>query len=107
MAFDEILHDLIKRDGVELKDLADAAGIAVSSLGNYIKGKRYPDYKTIVLIAEYFGVTTDFLLEYQPKLSIGNDENKLLRVYRKLTEEQKELYIKQGMIYITQNKKDA
>lgn len=31
-------------------------------MSQYETGKRQPDYKTLLKVAEYFGVTTDYLL---------------------------------------------
>jgi transcriptional regulator with XRE-family HTH domain len=33
-----------------------------SSIANYESGLRNPDYDTLIKIANYFGVTTDYLL---------------------------------------------
>jgi len=47
----------IERDG-----LAKAIGITYHALSKYETNEREPDYQTIRKIAEYFGVSTDYLL---------------------------------------------
>ncbi len=42
--------------------LAHDLGVAQNTLSNWEKGNREPDLSTIVKIAEYFDVTTDYLL---------------------------------------------
>ncbi len=43
-------------------DVAKATGIDQRSLSNYETGKTNPDSYTIILLAEYFGVSCDYLL---------------------------------------------
>ena len=43
-------------------DVASATGIDQRSLSNYETGKTLPDALTIVRLAEYFGVSCDYLL---------------------------------------------
>ena len=43
-------------------DVANATGIDQKTLSNYETGKTNPDSYAIVKLAEFFGVTTDYLL---------------------------------------------
>lgn len=43
-------------------DVANATGIDQRSLSNYETGKTLPDALTIVRLADFFGVTCDYLL---------------------------------------------
>ena len=45
-------------------DVANATGIDQKTLSNYETGKTNPDSFSIIKLAEFFGVTTDFLLGY-------------------------------------------
>jgi transcriptional regulator with XRE-family HTH domain len=44
------------------KDLADFLGITTSAYGFYEQGKRQPDQDTLNKLADYFNVSTDYLL---------------------------------------------
>ena len=44
------------------KDIANAIGVSVQAYSNYEVGKREPDLDTVIRLAEYFGVTADYLL---------------------------------------------
>lgn len=44
------------------KELANIIGIDPSTIANYEVGSRSPDYFTLVKIADYFGVSTDYIL---------------------------------------------
>ncbi len=43
-------------------DVANATGIDQKTLSNYETGKTNPDSEAIILLADFFGVTTDYLL---------------------------------------------
>jgi transcriptional regulator with XRE-family HTH domain len=87
------------------KQLAEALNLFPSALGNYIQGTREPDYDTLVRMADYFHMSTDYLLGRFQKATLSRDEEQLLHVFRSLTQEQKEFYLEQGQIFIRQNKK--
>lgn len=55
------LRDLRLQKGLTQEQLSDALGIGRSALAMYESGQRIPRYKTIDTIADYFGVTTDYL----------------------------------------------
>ena len=56
---------LVKR--VSHDALAKYLGVSRQAVGQYTQGRSAPDWKTIVKMAQYFGVTTDYLLglEYE------------------------------------------
>ncbi|MBE7030634.1 MAG: helix-turn-helix transcriptional regulator [Ruminococcaceae bacterium] len=58
------LRDL--REDLDLRqiDVANATGIDQKTLSNYETGKTNPDSYSIIKLAEFFGVTTDYLLGY-------------------------------------------
>ena len=58
----EKLKELRKSKGISLKELGNVIGVAESTMSLYENGKREPDYETLLKIAEYFGVTVDYLL---------------------------------------------
>lgn len=58
----EKLKELRKAKGISLKELGSIVGAAESTMSLYENGKRQPDYETLLKLAEYFGVTVDYLL---------------------------------------------
>ena len=93
MQFGDILRGLLEQDGISQKQLADALNLAPSTLGNYIRGLREPDFATLSRIADYFGVTADFLLGRRPPEGLSHEEEELLRLYRALLAQGKRLYL--------------
>lgn len=66
MEFHERLRYLIDCEEMKIKDLAAKLHLAPSTLGNYVQGTREPDYDTLRRIADYFGVSIDYLLGHEP-----------------------------------------
>lgn len=60
--FAERLKEARKSCGLKQSDVAEHLGILVRSYQYYEGGKRRPDYETLVTLADYFDVTTDYLL---------------------------------------------
>lgn len=54
------------REDLDLRqiDVAKATGIDQKTLSNYETGKTNPDSYSIIKLAEFFQVTTDYLLGY-------------------------------------------
>jgi len=48
--------------GLSLRALAKELNIHFSTLGSYEQGRRNPDVETLVRLASYYGVSTDYLL---------------------------------------------
>jgi len=48
-------------------DMAEMMGITQQAYSNYEAGRREPDYKALTKLANFFNVTTDYLL--------GNNDN--------------------------------
>lgn len=66
----ERLRELRKSKGISLKELGAIVGVAESTMSLYESGKRQPDYETLLKLAEYYGVTVDYLLR-------GSEEEQL------------------------------
>ena len=56
------LHQLRTERNITLKTLAEHLGVTVRTITNYENGSREPNIATIIALADYFGVTTDYLL---------------------------------------------
>lgn len=110
MKLGEILKELLDLHGITQKQLAEALALSPSALGNYIQGTREPDYGTLIRIADYFCVTTDYLLDHpaasdHPHKKAAHREELLLHIFRSLTGEQQDFYLEQGQIFLRQNRK--
>ena len=78
MKFGEILKELLEQHNLSQKRLAESLDMSPSALSNYIQGTREPDYNTLIRIADYFDVTTDFLLNHPHELTLSHNEELLL-----------------------------
>ena len=105
MKLKKTLKQLLDLHDTTQKQLAEALSLSPSALGNYIQGTREPDYGTLIRIADYFHVTTDFLLDHCQTPAVSHDEELLLHIFRALTAEQQEFYLEQGQICLRQNRK--
>lgn len=56
------INKLLAQKNVMQKELADHLGIQHNTISYYLKGERVPDHEKLVAIAEYFNVSTDYLL---------------------------------------------
>lgn len=56
------LQESRNRKNLKQKEVAAHLEIAVRSYQNYEGGQRQPDFDTLVAIADYLEVTTDYLL---------------------------------------------
>ena len=62
MNFAERLAMLRKAKGAPLKEVAGYLQVAVSTMSNYETGAHQPDFDTLCKLADYYGVSTDYLL---------------------------------------------
>ena len=69
----EILKSLRKAKGYNnAMDFCEAAGISYSTYQNYEAGKRLPTAEILMQIADFYGVTTDYLLGREKQETLPN-----------------------------------
>lgn len=91
LTFGERLGDLISAAGINQAQLEKETGIKQSSISEYINGRkggikdRAPDCATIIALANYFSVSTDYLLG-QTKITTQNADIKAICTYTGLSE---------------------
>ncbi len=86
---DKMCNDMWKEGTI-----ADYLGITQQSVNRYEKQKFEPDIGTLILLADYFETTVDYLIGHTPSgaagLELSKEEWALLRDYRGLDEGEKE-----------------
>lgn len=101
MNFGDKLRILIEDKDMTQKELAAQLNIAPSTVSSYVQNTREPDFETLKKTADYFQVTTDYLLGYKSNHSkTTSQEDDLLRVFRQLSDEQKDICIEQCKAFI-------
>lgn len=60
--FGEILHELRRDKRLSQKQLAQILYVTTGTVSNYENDHHLPDVDKLILLADYFGVTTDYLL---------------------------------------------
>ncbi|MDE6844814.1 MAG: helix-turn-helix domain-containing protein [Lachnospiraceae bacterium] len=75
MEFGELLATLRKERGVLQKEVATYLNVTVATISNYEKGVHSPDLDTLILLADFFDVSTDYLLRrtnYKSSINVLN-----------------------------------
>jgi len=70
----ERLKSLRKEKNITQKKLSDEINVSASTIGLYEQGRRTPDNETLTKIADYFEVTTDYLLGRTNQKYFSQDE---------------------------------
>lgn len=63
MEFGKLLANLRKEKGVLQKEVATYLNMTVATVSNYEKGVHLPDLNTLIMLADFFDVSTDYLLQ--------------------------------------------
>lgn len=78
--FQKILLELIRTDcGNSQKTLSDKTGIPTSTVNSWCKGKSEPNSAQLVVLADFFDVSTDYLLGREPTEHSSLEKRKELR----------------------------
>lgn len=60
--FGELLAELRKDKGLSQRELGHIIHVSVGTISNYETSVHFPDIEKLVNLADFFGVTTDYLL---------------------------------------------
>ena len=116
-----MLKSLRLETGLTRADLSRAVNINQGTLANYENEIRQADYKTLIILAEYFDVSVDYLLgresmanettnqvsaEHYPK-PLSQTEKQLLSCFRNLSSDSREIVLNlaKNLNELTENKK--
>lgn len=67
------LKELRLNKGISQKEIADYLGVTVASYSLYERGNREPNVATLKKIAEYYGVSLDYLTENTDYFYVGSN----------------------------------
>lgn len=105
MKFHKRLRNLIEENDITQKKLAADLNIAASTVSSYVQGVREPDFSILLRLADYFHVSTDYLLGYSTQQKVNPSDHELLQLFHSLLPEQKEIYLEQGKAFLRWNRK--
>lgn len=77
----EIFEQLLQKHGVSAYRVSKEAGVTQTALSNWKNGRNTPSTATLQKIADYFGVTIDYLMtgkddsEKEPKLNSKDEKD--------------------------------
>lgn len=97
--FAKNLSYYINKHNVEQKEIAETIGVAPSTFNEWVKAKKYPRIDRIEKLANYFGILKSDLIEEHKSedtlrtISITNDEQKLLDLFRMVPENQQQMVL--------------
>ena len=69
------IKDLRQKNNMSQDNIANLLHINRTTLTKWETGKHNPDIDTVIFLAEYFGVTTDYLLGVESKTNPNTDKN--------------------------------
>jgi len=94
MDFGDRLRWLIEENDLTQKQLASMLEIPPTTLNNYVIRQSEPDFAMLKRIAIHFDVSTDYLLDHHSQ-ETNESEERMLRAFRKLPNEQQRVILEQ------------
>ncbi len=101
MSINERLRQVIEAKGMTVKSFAEAVGIPLRSVHNYLSGEREPSADVLIKIAQAMSVNLNWLLLNQDEMFFGGSQNQtlnadeiaLLERYRETTKSGKNILL--------------
>ena len=82
MSLANILIAKRRNKGVTQDELANHLGVTKGAVSKWENGNAFPDIMLLPIIAEYFAITIDQLMNHSPRLS----ESEIVKIYTRLAE---------------------
>lgn len=60
--FAERLKDLRCKNGITQAALGKMLGVRQDAISTYERGRNYPEVRNLIILADYFGVSIDYLV---------------------------------------------
>lgn len=99
--FIEIFNDLLEEKELNRKQFAEQSGIPYTTVIGWTNLNRLPDYNALIRIADFFHCSLDYLTGRQDEfgniyssVEVSKAERTLLKNFRKLQPENKDLTVK-------------
>ena len=96
MKFSERLADLMAENGLNKLSFAKKIGVSDRVVGSWVKEESAPKLESAIVVAEYFGVSLDYLsgrsdvreigTKKEPALEVSENGREMLRLYERLPE---------------------
>ena len=87
MKLSQVLNSLMAETNVSAYKISKETGISDRLIGYWKKGEKMPSAENLLTIANYFGISVDYLLTGEDKIKpVANDELELLTYYKELPE---------------------
>lgn len=87
MTISQRIFTVLKEKQLKQKDMSDYTGISTSAISAWNKNNTNPAAESLSTIADFLEVSLDYLLTGEEKSSsLTNDEQELLKYYKKLPE---------------------
>lgn len=116
MLIGEKIKELRKNSKITQEQLGNAIGVSKMAISYFEKGKKSPGRESLEKIADYFEVTTDYLLGRSEDPELNEEEDKavseegknILAIIESLPEDERKKAWEQLEMYVTymQNKKN-
>lgn len=98
MEKDNVFKKLRKSRGLSQKALGDRLGLGQGTVSQWEVGRTMPDLQTVIALADFYGVSTDFLLgrtdnplslvpRETPYVEVTPFEKQILEAYRAMPEQ--------------------
>ena len=99
--FLEIFNELLEEHELNRKQFSEKSGIPYTTVIGWTKLNRLPDYTALIKIADFFNCSIDYLAGRQndydciySSVKVSHTEQTLLKNFRKLNPENREMIIK-------------
>jgi len=109
--FSENLKNLLKNNNISQYELSKILNNSQQSISRYVNGVTEPDIHNLIQIANYFNVTTDYLLGLSDDLgnvvnnNLTETENYLINQLRQLNSEKKQELISYANYLVNKDNK--
>lgn len=105
----ERFKKLLELNNKKAAEVSAATGIATAVFSEWKKGKSVPKVDKLVLIADYFNISLDYLVTGKETKATGliENEQKLINLFRTSTEDGKETILKVAEAINAESKKES